>query len=96
MVHSNPFFPNNNQNNENHGGQEEMMDLEAQVLCDTPEDRVPNVVEVELEPEEVLDIDRIAPLLSCSLVKNYTMLLKERTWQPEHDNRYKDAIAICR
>lgn len=76
MVHSNPFFPNNNQNNENHGGQEdEMMDLEAQVLCDTPEDRVPNVVEVELEPEEVLDIDPIAPLLSCSLVKNYTMLV---------------------
>ncbi|KAK4021439.1 hypothetical protein OUZ56_003355 [Daphnia magna] len=60
----NPFFSNNNQNNENHGGQEdEMMDLEAQVLCDTPEDRVPNVVEVEdeLEPEEVLDIDPIAP-----------------------------------
>ncbi|XP_057381786.1 uncharacterized protein LOC130704351 [Daphnia carinata] len=64
MIHTNPAISDNYQNNESNCSQEDdMMDCEAQVLCDTPDNPVPDVVEPELEPEDALDIDPDAPVV---------------------------------
>ncbi|XP_057380774.1 uncharacterized protein LOC130703304 [Daphnia carinata] len=64
MIHTNPAISDNYQNNESNCGQEDdMMDCEAQDLCDTPENPVPDAVEPELEPEDALDIDPDAPVV---------------------------------